>query len=70
MTYYTNSDAAIADLKSGNIDWADQVPFQAVNAVKKLPNVVVATIPGAETTNITWNSNPVKPKNRELLDPR
>ena len=26
-------------------------------------------VPGAETTNITWNSNPVKPKNRELLDP-
>ena len=24
---------------------------------------------GAETTNITWNSNPAKVKNRELLDP-
>ncbi len=59
----------IADLKAGNIDWADQVPFKAVDAVKKDPNVVVTTIPGAETTNITWNSNPVKPKNRELLDP-
>jgi len=69
LTYYTNSDAAIADLKGGNLDWADQVPFKAVNAVKKSPNVVVTAIPGAETTNITWNSNPVKPKNRELLDP-
>ncbi len=29
----------------------------------------VVTIPGAETTNITWNSNPAKPKNRELLEP-
>jgi peptide/nickel transport system substrate-binding protein len=27
-------------------------------------------VPGAETTNITWNSNPRKPKNRELLDPQ
>ena len=69
LTYYTNSDAAIADLKSGNIDWADQVPFQAVNAVKKAENLVVTTIPGSETTNITWNSNPVKSRNRELLDP-
>ena len=69
LTYYTNSDAAIADLKAGTLDWVDQVPFQAVNAVKKSANVVVTTIPGSETTNITWNSNPVKPKNRELLDP-
>jgi peptide/nickel transport system substrate-binding protein len=69
LTYYTNADAVIADLKSGNIDWADQVPFQAVNAVKKDKNLVVTTIPGAETTNITWNSNPAKPKNRELLSP-
>jgi peptide/nickel transport system substrate-binding protein len=69
LTYYTNSDAVIADLKAGNLDWADQVPFQAVNAVKKFPNAVVTTIPSGETTNITWNSNPAKVKNRELLDP-
>ena len=69
LTYYTNADAMIADLKSNNLDWADQVPFKAVNAVKKSQNIVVTTIPSAETTNITWNSNPVKPKNRELLKP-
>ena len=69
LTYYTNSDAVIADLKANNIDWADQVPFKAVNAVKKDKSIVVTTIPGSETTNITWNSNPVKPKNRELLQP-
>ena len=70
LTYYTNSDAAIADLKRGNLDWADQVPFQAVKAVKKLSNAVVTSIPSGETTNITWNSNPAKKKHRELLDPR
>ena len=69
LTYYTNSDAVIADLEAGQLDWADQVPFKAVNAVKKAKNVVVTEVPGAETTNITWNSNPVKPKNRELLSP-
>ena len=69
LTYYTNADAVIADLKANNLDWADQVPFKAVNAVKKSQNIVVTTIPSAETTNITWNSNPVKPKNRELLKP-
>ena len=58
LTYYTNSDAVIADLESGQLDWADQVPFKAVDAVKKSGKAVVTTIPGAETTNITWNSNP------------
>jgi len=69
LTYYTNADAIIADLKADKIDWADQVPFQAVNAVKKAENIVVNEWPGAETTNITWNSNPAKKKNRELLVP-
>ena len=70
LTYYTNSDSMISDLKRGNLDWVDQVPFNAVKVVSKLSGVKVNTVPGAETTNITWNSNPRKPKNRELLDPR
>jgi peptide/nickel transport system substrate-binding protein len=70
LTYYTNADAMISDLKQGQLDWVDQVPFSAVDAVKRDDNLVVETVPGAETTNITWNSNPRKPKNRELLDPQ
>jgi peptide/nickel transport system substrate-binding protein len=69
LTYYTNADSMIADLKQGNLDWVDQVPFEAINAVSKLPGVQLQKAPGAETTNITWNSNPRKPHNRELLDP-
>ena len=60
----------IADLKGGTLDWVDQVPFNAVNVVKKTKGVQVNEVPSAETTNITWNSNPRKPKNRELLDPQ
>jgi peptide/nickel transport system substrate-binding protein len=70
LTYYTNADAMITDLRGGQLDWVDQVPFSAVNAVKKDSNLVLETVPGDETTNITWNSNPRKPKNRELLDPQ
>jgi peptide/nickel transport system substrate-binding protein len=69
LTYYTNADAIIADLKADKIDWADQVPFQAVDAVKKAENITVNEWPGSETTNITWNSNPAKNTNRELLLP-
>ena len=60
----------IADLQQGNLDWVDQVPFNAVDVLKEDDNIVVNEVPGAETTNITWNSNPRKPKNRELLDPQ
>jgi len=70
LIYYTNSDSMIEDLQKGNLDWVDQVPFSTVDALKKDPNIVINEVPGAETTNITWNSNPRKPKNRELLDPQ
>jgi peptide/nickel transport system substrate-binding protein len=69
LTYYTNADAMITDLKGGQLDYVDQVPFSAVNVVEEDSNLEVVTAPGAETTNITWNSNPLKPMNRELLDP-
>lgn len=70
LTYYTNSDSMIADLRQDNLDWIDQVPFNAVDVVSKSKGIKVNKWPGAETTNITWNSNPRKLKNRELLDPR
>jgi peptide/nickel transport system substrate-binding protein len=70
LTFYTNSDSMIAELRQGSLDWIDQVPFGAVNAVKKSKGAKVNQWPGGEITNITWNSNPRKPKNRELLDPQ
>jgi peptide/nickel transport system substrate-binding protein len=70
LTYYTNADSMISDLRQGNLDWIDQVPFNAVGAVKKSKGVKVNEWAGSEITNITWNSNPRKLKNRELLDPR
>jgi peptide/nickel transport system substrate-binding protein len=69
LTYYTNADSMIADMKGGQVDWVDQVPFNAVDVLKEDDNIQVNQVPGAETTNITWNSNPYKDENRELLDP-
>ena len=69
LTYFTNSDSMISELRQGNLDWVDQVPFNAVKVLEEDDSLVVNNVPGAETTNITWNSNPRKPKNRELLDP-
>ena len=70
LVYYTNSDSMIADLQGGTIDAVDQVPYTAVNAVKKTGGLDVTPYKYGEFTNITWNSNPRKPKNRELLDPQ
>jgi peptide/nickel transport system substrate-binding protein len=70
LTYYTNADSMISELRQGNLDWVDQVPFNAVEVLEKDDSIQVNKTPGAETTNITWNSNPRKPKNRELLDPQ
>ena len=70
LQFYTNADAMIADLEQGTLQWVDQVPFEAINDVKKQTNLQLNIVPGAETTNITWNSNPYKTKNRELLDPK
>ena len=70
LTYFTNADSMASELRAGNLDWVDQVPFNAVDVLKEDENLVVQEVPGAETTNITWNSNPLKPQNRELLDPQ
>jgi len=70
LTYFTNADSQISELRQGNIDWVDQVPFNAVDVLKQDESMVVNNVLGPETTNITWNSNPRKPKNRELLDPQ
>ncbi|HEY3765383.1 MAG TPA: ABC transporter substrate-binding protein [Gaiellales bacterium] len=70
MTYYTNSTSMIADLQAGNIDFADQVPYNAISSLQGDSSFVLDSVPSSEVTNITFNSNPLKPKNRELLNPQ
>jgi peptide/nickel transport system substrate-binding protein len=70
LTYYTNSTSMIADLQAGTLDFVDQVPFDAAQSVRNSGTFNVDQGAGAEVTNITFNSNPAKPKNRELLDPK
>ena len=71
LVYYTNSDSMIADLQGGTIDAVDQVPYTAVERASRRPaGWTSSSYKYGEFTNITWNSNPRKPKNRELLDPQ
>lgn len=69
MTYYTNPTSMVADLEAGNVDFIDSMPFSAVGAVKQSKTLAVQLAPSDVVTNITFNSNPAKQKNRELLDP-
>ena len=70
LTYYTNATSMIADLEQNQLDFIDATPYTAANSMKGKSNITVSIAPGSEVTNLGINSNPVKPKNRELLDPR
>jgi peptide/nickel transport system substrate-binding protein len=70
LIYYTNSTSMIADLRAGTLDWIESVPTSAVKELEGEPGVTVESTGSSQVDNITFNSNPVKPQNRELLDPR
>ena len=44
--------------------------YNAFSAVKSGGRFNVQSVQSSEVTNITFNSNPLKPKNRELLNPQ
>lgn len=68
LSWYTNPTALVADMDSGNLDFIDQVPFGAADSLKSQPGVAVQLGANGELPSITFNSNPAKPKNRELLN--
>ncbi len=67
LTYYTNATSMLADLSAGNLDAVDQIPFQAASFVKSHSDLVGWEGPSANIPTLLFNSNPAKPKNRELL---
>ncbi len=70
LTYYTNSTSMIAALQAGNLDFVDQVPYNAIGSLQSDKRFALQSVLSDEVTNITINSNPLKPKNRELLNPK
>ncbi len=69
LTYYTNSTSMVADLEAGKLDMVDAVPYSAAGALKHLNGITLSEQAGSEVTNLGFNSNPLKSKNRELLNP-
>ncbi len=70
LSWYTNSTSLVADLDEGNLDFIDQVPFGAASSLKDKSGVALQLGENGELPSITFNSNPAKAKNRELLDPK
>jgi peptide/nickel transport system substrate-binding protein len=69
LTYYTDPTAMLANLESGQLDFVDDVPYVDANKLDGVKGISVTSQPGNEVTNLGFNSNPLKPKNRELLKP-
>ncbi len=70
LTYYTNSTSMTADMKRGNLEFIDALPYGAATPLKGQKGITVTFSTGSEVTNLGFNSNPKKPKNRELLSPK
>ena len=68
LQYFANEDAMVTALKSGSIDAIASVPETAVDTLKQAGKTVSIS-DGLEFHDWIFNSNPKKPKNRELLDP-
>ncbi len=41
LVYFTNEDAMLADLKSGKVDWVDEVPIAAATTLPRRHGIAV-----------------------------
>ncbi len=70
LTYYTNEDSMVEDFTRGQLDMIESVPVPALKTLESKPDVTMMSADRGVQADLFFNSNPRKPKNRELLDPR
>ena len=70
ITWFANSDAMLAALKSNGLDYVDSVPPTVASTLGKSGDIQVVKGRGSEVRDFAFNSSPKKKKNRELLDPK
>jgi peptide/nickel transport system substrate-binding protein len=68
--HFENEDALLASFDAGEIDFLEEVPANAVAQLEENEDVVVSKVESTQINNFIFNSNPDKPENRELLDPK
>ncbi len=67
LRMFSNDDALVASLKAHEIDAIEDVPPTAIKTLRKA-GITITTVPGVSQTDFILNSNPKKPKHRELLN--
>ena len=70
LQYFANADAMVEAFRAGELDYIEDIPAASLSSLEGDDRFVVSAIPGAENTNLIFNSNPDKPEHRELLDPQ
>ena len=68
--HFENEDALLAAFDAGELDFLEEVPSNAVAQLEQQDDAVVSKVPSTQIQNVIFNSNPDKPRNRELLDPQ
>ena len=66
--YYTNTTSLAIDLREGNIDLAQGVAPDSAKFLESHRGIALRVTPGNINAEINFNSNPAKPRNRELLN--
>jgi peptide/nickel transport system substrate-binding protein len=69
LRQFSNDDAMITALKSGEIDAIESVPPTGIKTLKSA-GFVVDQVPGVTENDFIINSNPKKTSHRELLNPK
>ncbi len=67
LQQYSNDDAMVTALKSGDLDAIETVPATAMKTLRNA-GFEVSDVPGLDQTDFIINSNPQKKTHRELLD--
>ncbi len=69
LRMFSNDDALVTALKTHEIDAIEDVPATAIKTLDKA-GFGIKSVAGVDQTDFIINSNPKKPKNRELLNPK
>jgi peptide/nickel transport system substrate-binding protein len=67
LRMFSNDDAMVSAMKSGEIDAIESVPPTAIKTLKSA-GVIVDQVPGVTTNDFIINSSPQKKSHRELLN--
>ena len=67
LRMFSNDDALVSAMKSGEIDAIESVPPTAIATLKKA-GVIVSIVPGVTTNDFIFNANTKKTNHRELLN--